>query len=91
MRGVTLVELLVVLVLLGVMAGVSAVAVGSLRPPAGWRQAQELARTRAEAIRTGRALTVTTESSATVRFLPDGRAIGQGVDLLTGEVLDARR
>ena len=84
MRGVTLLELLVVLTILGLMLGVCGLAFGSLRVP---RESEELAdfrRAHVEAIQSGIART-----ARGVRFLPDGRAIGVGVDRLTG-ISDAR-
>jgi prepilin-type N-terminal cleavage/methylation domain-containing protein len=79
MRGVTLVELLVALTILGVLLGVTGLALGSLQAP---RQAQELIdlrEARTKAIRSGVARRV-----HGVLFLPDGRAIGGAVDPLTG-------
>jgi len=78
-RGVTLVELLVVLALLGLVLGVSGLAVGSLRAPRESAELSDLRRARAEAIRSGAPV-----RSGSVLFLPDGRAIGPNVDLLTG-------
>jgi prepilin-type N-terminal cleavage/methylation domain-containing protein len=89
MRGATLVELLMVLLVLGVMAGVSSIAVTSLRPLPESERRRELDRARAVAIRSGSAVTVDADNGSTVRFLPDGRALGAGVDPFTGEVLDA--
>jgi len=85
-RGVTLVELLVVLALLGLVLGVSGLALASLREPRESDALRELARARAQAIRTG----VPARASTTIShlpsplFLPDGRAIGPNVDPLTG-------
>jgi hypothetical protein len=50
---------------------------------------RELDRARAAAIRSGMAVTVSDDDGSAVRFLPDGRALGAGVDPFTGEVLDA--
>jgi prepilin-type N-terminal cleavage/methylation domain-containing protein len=77
--GVTLVELLVVLALLGLVLGVSGLALASLREPRDADALTELRRARAEAIQTGVA-----RSAGGVLFLPDGRAIGPNVDPLTG-------
>ncbi|MGH7754649.1 MAG: prepilin-type N-terminal cleavage/methylation domain-containing protein, partial [Gemmatimonadales bacterium] len=82
--GVTLVELLVVLVLLGLVAGVSGLAIASLRPPEGAGARREWERARTQAIRSGQAVVLDS-----VRFLPDGRAVGPRADPLTG-ALDAR-
>ena len=78
-RGVTLVELLVVLALLGLVLGVSGLAMASLREPRESDRMGELRRARAEAIRSGEAVRIDS-----VLFLPDGRAIGPNVDPLTG-------
>ncbi len=78
-RGVTLVELLVVLALLGLVLGVSGLALASLREPRESDELAELRRARAEAIQTG-----APRSVHGVLFLPDGRAIGPHVDPLTG-------
>lgn len=91
MRGTTLVELMVVLVILGTMAGVSAFAAASLRPPAALEQRGVLFQARASAIRSGKAVAVTLNDGSPVLFLPDGSAIGAGVDRFTGEVADAPR
>jgi prepilin-type N-terminal cleavage/methylation domain-containing protein len=85
MRGVTLVELIVTLALLGVILGLSGVAIASLRPSPQARPRVELERARMEAIRTGRAV-----RADSALFLPDGRAIGAGVDPLTGEINASR-
>lgn len=81
--GVTLIELLVVLVLLGVLLGVSGLAVGSFGAPRDSARVRVLAAARAQAIRSGVAVSVRFDS-AFVRFWPDGRAVGPGVDPLTG-------
>ena len=85
MRGVTLVELLVVLAVVGIIAAVSGVGLATLRAPTGAARhtAVETARTRA--ILFGEAVVVVVDS-ASVRLLPDGRVIGAplGVDPLTG-------
>jgi Tfp pilus assembly protein FimT len=91
MRGATLVELMVVLLILGLVTGVTSLAIGSLRGPEDMAHHRALRHARAEAIRSGRAVSVAGESGAVVRFYPDGRASGSGLDPLTGELLDARR
>ncbi len=78
-RGVTLVELLVVLALLGLVLGVSGLALASLREPLKAEELRDLQRARADAVQSGEPRTV-----HGVLFLPDGRAIGSNVDLLTG-------
>lgn len=87
--GVTLVELLAVLLVLGLMLGVTGLALGSLRRPTQSERVRDLEHARSAAIRTGVATSVRVDSSV-VRFLPDGRALGPGVDPLTG-ALDAAR
>jgi prepilin-type N-terminal cleavage/methylation domain-containing protein len=77
--GVTLVELIVVLAILGLVLGISGVALASLREPARSAEMQQLARARAEAIQSGAAV-----ARDSVLFLPDGRAIGGNADYLTG-------
>jgi len=79
MRGVTLLELLVVLTILGLLLGVSGLALTTLKQPRDSALTVELRRARAEAIHTG-----TPRTTHHVRFLPDGRGIGVGVDPLTG-------
>jgi prepilin-type N-terminal cleavage/methylation domain-containing protein len=78
-RGVTLVELLVVLALLGLVLGLSGLALASLREPRETDAFRELQRARAEAVQSGAPRT-----AHGVLFLPDGRAIGPNVDPLTG-------
>ncbi len=97
MRGVTLVELLVVIVILGVVFSTTGLAFASLRAPRESAWVRELHRAREEAIRTGRQVRAKQPlppSTALGRprpplFLPDGRALGPGVDPLTGAPLDA--
>lgn len=81
-RGVTLLELLVVLTVLGVVLAVTGLAIGSLRTPRESEGVLALRRARAEAIRSG-----VPRTTHGVRFLPDGRAIGVDVNPLTGEPL----
>jgi len=80
--GITLLEMLVVLTVLGVVLAVSGLAIQSLRVPRESQELVDLQRTRAEAIHSGAPRT-----AHGVRFLPDGRAIGPGVNALTGEPL----
>jgi prepilin-type N-terminal cleavage/methylation domain-containing protein len=89
MRGTTLIELLVVLFILGFVAGVSAFAVMGFHRPVGTERAETLGHAHAQAIRSGRPVTVAADSQTTIRFLPDGRAIGLGVDPFTGELVHA--
>lgn len=87
--GVTLIELVVVLLVLGLLGGMSGLAVSSLRPPSEAPREAGLWRARAEAIRTGRSVRIADDTAPAV-FLPDGRAIGSGLDPLTGQALGAR-
>ena len=91
--GLTLVEMIVALAIIGLIAGVSGLALGGLRPPRESGVIRELRRARAEAIRTGRRVRAESGDSTltTVLFLPDGRAIGPGVDPLTGVPRDTAR
>ncbi len=77
--GVTLVELLVVLAVLGLVLGVSGLALAGLREPRESDELRDLRQARAEAIRSGAPRT-----AHGALFLPDGRAIGPNVDPLTG-------
>ncbi|HZH42408.1 MAG TPA: prepilin-type N-terminal cleavage/methylation domain-containing protein [Gemmatimonadales bacterium] len=88
-RGVTLVEMLVVLTILSLVFGVSTVALASLRAPREAASARALREARDQAIRTGDTVRATLPSPApdvrhSVLFLPDGRALGARVDPLTG-------
>lgn len=79
MRGTTLLELLVVLTVLGVVLGVTGLALESLRAPRELKKTTELREARAAAIHLG-----VPRSAHGVLFLPDGRAIGPAIDPLTG-------
>ncbi len=92
--GFALLEMIVVLAILGLMFGVSALAFTSLKAPRESDMARELRRARSEAIRSGRAVVIDRNRAprtAHVLFLPDGRAIGPGADPLTGAPLDSAR
>jgi hypothetical protein len=91
MRAATVVELVVVLLVMGLVSGIGALAIWSLQSPASnsWREA--FARARVTAIQEGRAVSIQDDSGRSVLLLPDGRAIGPGLDQLTGEVLPASR
>jgi prepilin-type N-terminal cleavage/methylation domain-containing protein len=91
MRGTTLVELMVVLLILGLVTGVTSLAIGTLQRTVASERARTLGQARAAAIRLGRPVSVPGPSGAVVRFYPDGRAIGSGIDRFTGELLDAQR
>lgn len=77
--GVTLVELLVALTILGLVLGITGLALGSLRGPRESEEVMALRRARVQAIQSG-----VPRTTHHVLFLPDGRAIGVGVDPLTG-------
>lgn len=81
-HGATLVELIVTLAVMGLLATLAAAAVAALRSPRRDGHAEMLAAARAKAIRIGHPVKV--EGAAPVLFLPDGRAVGRGVDPLTG-------
>ena len=88
MRGMTIVELLVVIVILGLIAGLSGLGFASLRVPRDSAIVLAARGARAEAIRTGRPVTFRPDSlrrRPAVLFLPDRRAVGPGADPLTGE------
>ena len=93
--GFTLVELIVVLAIIGLTAGISGLALASLKAPREAECMRGLRAAREQAVTTGRATSAivsSCDSIAThaprtthrVLFLPDGRAIGPGVDPLTG-------
>lgn len=88
--GVTLIELLVVLVLLGLIFSVSGLALATLGSPKDSARVRTLQAARANAIRSGLPVLIgsdtlpSSRSPSPVLFLPDGRAIGPGVDPLTG-------
>ena len=87
MRGITLLELIVALALLTVILGVSGLAVASLRPPPQSEQLRALRQARTQAIRSGapvQAVMHNAPRSTHLLFLPDGRAVGDSVDPLTG-------
>ena len=95
--GFTLMEVLVVIAIFGLIFGVSSLAFSSLRRSRESAWVAVLQRARAEAIQTGRPVR-TVVPADTVRygsplpaplFLPDGRAVGNGADPLTGTPLDA--
>lgn len=87
--GFTLLEVIVVLAIMGVTLGLGGLALASLKPPRESELSRELRRARSEAIRGGRPVRTVVNRTARpvhVLFLPDGRALGPGVDPLTGEL-----
>jgi prepilin-type N-terminal cleavage/methylation domain-containing protein len=90
--GYTLLEVIVVLAIMGLMAGVSGLALASLKTPRESEWLRALRQARAEAIRTGRPMRIEdhrARRTAPILFLPDGRAIGPDVDPLTGAPRDS--
>jgi prepilin-type N-terminal cleavage/methylation domain-containing protein len=79
----TLLEVVVALAVFALILGVSGLAVASLREPPQAATNRELIAARDSAVRTGRPVTVAVDPSHWT-FLPDGRAIGPGLDPLTG-------
>jgi prepilin-type N-terminal cleavage/methylation domain-containing protein len=88
-RGTTLIELIVTLAVMGLLAGLAATSVAGLHRVKKDVRAETLAESRRKAIRSGRPVGV--GGLEPVLFLPDGRAVGRGVDPLTGVILDAGR
>jgi len=97
--GFTLVEMVIVVAILALIFGMSGLAFGSLRAPRASARLMALRQARSMAILGGRpARAVLPSDSAGYRsrflvplFLPDGRAVGDGVNLLTGAPLDSAR
>ena len=95
--GYTLVEVIVVLALIGLVVGIGGLALASLKVPRESESVRAMRDARTKAIRTGDPVSLTfpildtgLNKRTTHLFLPDGRAIGPGLDPLTG-VPDARR
>lgn len=74
-RGLTLLEMMVAVLVLGVLTAVSGLAIRSLDLPAEAEAVRELQATREAAIRTGRPQVWKRDAYA-VRFLPDGSSSG---------------
>ena len=90
--GVTLIEMVVVITLMAVLAGIGGLAFAGLRRPVEDPWSRSLSAARQAAIDSGIFVRLAADSAhAPVVFLPDGRAVGPGVDPLTGEVLRATR
>ena len=91
--GFTLVELLVALVILSVSCAIASASLASFlsASPASAHELSVLSRAHRAAVDEGAAAVVTTDSTdgaERVLFLPDGSAVGPGVDPLTGERLE---
>ena len=92
LSGFTLLEVMVVLVILGLIVGMSGLAFVGLRAPRESNLAGELRRARSQAIQTGRPTATAFNHAPHATkdlFLPDGSAIGSGLDHLTGVQADA--
>jgi prepilin-type N-terminal cleavage/methylation domain-containing protein len=90
-RGVTLLELLVVLVLVGLLTTLAAFA---LRRGTAHDATDAAGAARHRAVTEGRPVAIRVDADPGdtipeqwIRYLPDGRALGPGVDPLTGEAL----
>ena len=96
-QGFTLLEVIVVVAILGLVFGMSGVALASLRAPRASARVMALRKARAVAILGGRPARAILDSGGfrspfvTPLFLPDGRAVGDGVNPLTGAPLDSAR
>ena len=91
--GYTLIEMIVVLAILGLAAGMSGLALASLKAPRESQLVRALREARSQAIRCGRPVRAVLDHSLLPAplFLPDGRALGPGVDALTGAPYDSAR
>ena len=92
LSGFTLVEVTVVVAVLGLIMGMSALAFGTLRMPRESATVRALRGARSKAVRTGRPVFIEDSGvprTTPVLFLPDGRGLGDAVDPLTGAPLRA--
>jgi hypothetical protein len=84
--------MVVVLTLMGVLAGIGGLAFAGLRRPAEDPWSGSLSAARQAAIDSGITVLLAADSvHAPVLLLPDGRAVGKGVDPFTGEALRVTR
>jgi prepilin-type N-terminal cleavage/methylation domain-containing protein len=92
-RAVTLIELIVVLALIGLVVGISGLALASVKTPRESARHQAFRHAREQAIRTGIPVVIVTNDDrrTMVRFLADGRAVGTDIDPLTGLARDSTR
>ncbi len=91
--GFTLVEVVVVLALLGLILGLSALSLASLKSPPESAELRQLDSARRAAIVTGTPARTGMNHAprTTYLFLPDARALGPNIDPLTGGHLHAVR
>jgi prepilin-type N-terminal cleavage/methylation domain-containing protein len=89
-RGATLIELMVALLLMSLLTGLAAATLGTRRPTPRSLHERAFDRARLNAARSGRAVQASA-GGAHALFLPDGRAVGVGLDYLTGEATRADR
>ena len=95
--GVTLIELVVVIAILGILAALSTVSFRAQRRTDGPTLAARIHAATREAVRSGRPVSFVVAdgpSPYAVRALPDGRVLADaplGVDVTTGRVVDASR
>jgi len=92
--GVTLVEMLVVLVIIGVLATTTGLAFSSARTESKPSKQASLNALRTRAILDEHAVQLRYGDpvlETAVLVLPDGRVIGDGIDPLTGQLADATR
>lgn len=87
--GVTLIEIIVALTIMGLLSGMTTLAMTGLRRPASGA-AEQIASAQRTAVLGGSSLRLLIEGD-TVLFLSDGRAIGRMIDPLRGTLRAATR